>query len=163
MTFITFDARLPPTATLCMPGFPPSPRVRCRKACINLPYLTSVNRHTRYRPATTTRNTVPRTLGHAAVASLGSLTHRRGFSRKHMLKGQLNRHTRYRPGTSHYHTKHCHAVVEKHLRKDQLCTHEKRASVTPSQNHTSFNHFLGGYISGRANSPHLGATFPFQG
>ena len=40
MTFITFDARLLPTATLCMPGFPPSPRVRCRKACITLPYLT---------------------------------------------------------------------------------------------------------------------------
>ena len=42
MTFITFDARLPPTATLCMPGFPPSPRVRCRKACFTLPYLPPV-------------------------------------------------------------------------------------------------------------------------
>ena len=39
MTFITLDARLPPTATLCMPGFPP--RHVCvaeQEACV-LPYL----------------------------------------------------------------------------------------------------------------------------
>ena len=37
-----------------------------------------LNRHTRYRPATTTRNTAT---AHAVVAPLGGLTHRRGFSR----------------------------------------------------------------------------------
>ena len=49
---------------------------------------------------------------HAAFASLGGLKNRRGFSRKHLRKGQL-----------------CRLYS---------CTHEKRASVTPSQNHTSF-------------------------
>ena len=45
-----------------------------------------MNRHARYRPATTTRNHC-----HAAVVSLGGC-----FVRK----GQLNRHTRYRPATT---------------------------------------------------------------
>jgi hypothetical protein len=40
-----------PTATLCMPGFPPSPRVRsCRKACITLPTLPTTLELSPYLP-----------------------------------------------------------------------------------------------------------------
>ena len=45
-----------------------------------------LNRHTRYRPATTTRNTAT-----------------------HIAKGSVE--STHKVPTSHYHTKHCHAVV----------------------------------------------------
>ena len=39
--FPSHRARPPPTATLCMPGFPPSPRVRCRKVFMLLTTFTT--------------------------------------------------------------------------------------------------------------------------
>ena len=70
---------------------------------------------------------------HAAFASLGGLKNRRGFSRKHLRKGQLCRLYARK-------TRHCHSFAK------------------PPKFYSIFL-----LISGRANSPHLGPLFPFQG
>ena len=79
-----------------------------------------LNRHTRYRPATTTRNTATQRSCQSRWTGI-------------LRKGQLNRHTRYRPATTTRNTatqRSCHSGI---LRKGLLNGHTKKLTKKPKK------------------------------
>ena len=79
-----------------------------------------LNRHTRYRPATTTRNTATQRSCQSRWTGI-------------LRKGQLNRHTRYRPATTTRNTatqRSCHSGI---LRKGLLNRHTKKLTRKPKK------------------------------